>query len=1094
MAGRVGVTLAICRALILAAQDDSGPPRGYYRFPALYGDTVVFTAEGDLWRVGVQGGIAQRLTSNLGTESHAAFSPDGRTLAFSAQYEGPTEVYTMPAEGGLPTRRTFDGGAEVVGWTPDGKVLYATSRLSTLPNRQLATIDLKTGEQAVLPLSQASAGVFDPTGKTLYFVRLPFQGSSTKRYKGGTIQHLWKFTAGDPEAVPLTEDFAGTSKAPMWWQDRIYFVSDRDGSMNIWSMNAEGSDLRQATTHKSWDVKSPSLSEGRIVYQFGADLHLFDIASKADRLIPITLATDLDQEREKWVQKPMEYLTSGHLSPDGDRLVLTARGQVFAAPVEQGRLVEATHDDSVRYRGASFMPDGKSLVALADATGELEFYKIPANGVSSPEQLSSDDAVFRLDGVASRDGKWLAYTDKDWRLWILNVADKKSRQVAASQGGEFSDLAWSPDSQWLAYVRPAENRFAQIWIYNVKTGNATALTTDRVNSRDPVWSLDGNWLYLLSERHFESAVSSPWGQHQPEPFFDLSVGLYQIALTRGLRSPFKPADELHPAGKEKRKKDAKEKEEKDEETNAAPGVTIDLAGIQTRVERVPVPAGNYSGLAMNSKRLFLLSSGSGLEGRTNVTLRVLEVTNREPKLKTFAEDVKSFELSSDRKKILVRKEDSFYVVDADAAAPVKLEKAVSLGDWKFALNPRKEWRQMFTEAWRLERDYFYDRNMHGVDWPAMLKKNLPLVDRVTDRAELSDLISEMVGELSALHTFVRGGDEREAADRIRVGALGARLVRDQAAGGYRVAHIYSSDPDYPEQKSPLAKAGVDVHDGDIVETINGESVLSKSDIGELLENQALREVLLRVKTPGAPASRDVVVKPMTAEEEVDLRYDEWEYTRRLRVEDLGKGDLGYVHLRAMGARDIAQWTRDFYPVFQRKGLIVDVRHNRGGNIDSWILEKLMRKAWFYWQGRAGAPYWNMQYAFRGHIVVLCDEDTASDGEAFTEGFKRLGLGKVVGTRTWGGEIWLSGDNFLVDKGIATAAESGVYGPEGKWLIEGHGVEPDILVDNPPHATFLGEDAQLKRAVELLQEEIEKEPVTVPPPPEHPDKSLKDTGP
>ncbi|MGA2173851.1 MAG: S41 family peptidase [Verrucomicrobiota bacterium] len=1087
----LGAALAALWAPALPAQEEGGAPQGYYRFPALHGDTVVFTAEGDLWRVSVQGGMAQRLTSNLGTESHAAFSPDGKTLAFSAEYEGPTEVYTMPAEGGLPTRRTFGArGAEVVGWTPDGKVLYSTTHLSGLPDRQLATIDLKSGEQAVLPLSQASAGVFDPTGKTLYFVRLPFQGSSTKRYQGGTIQHLWKFTAGEPEAVPLTEDFAGTSKAPMWWQGRIYFVSDRDGWMNLWSMSAAGGDLQQATRHKSWDVKSPSLSEGRIVYQLGADLRLLDIASKADRLIPITLATDLDQEREKWVQKPMDYLTTAHLSPDGDRLVLTARGQVFTAPAEEGRLAEATHDASVRFRGASFMPDGKSLVALSDATGELEFYRIPANGVGQPEQLTADGKVFRFDGVASPDGKWLAYGDKDWQLWILNLEEKKSRRVAASEMGEFSDLTWSPDSQWLAYVRAADNTYAQIWLYEVKTGTATALTSDRVNSYNPVWSPDGKWMYLLSERHLESAVSSPWGSHQPEPFFDLPVGLYHVALAKDQRSPFEPPDELHPPEKEK-KKDAKEK---GDETNAVPVVTIDLPGIQTRVEPVPVPTGNYRGLAMSSRRLFLQSPGTGLEGQTNVTLRMLEVTNKEPQFKTLAEQVKSFELSADRKKILLRKEDNFYVLDADASAPVKLEKHVPLSDWTFPLNPRKEWRQMFTEAWRLERDFFYDRKMHGVDWPAVLRKNLPLVDRVTDREELSDLISEMVGELSALHIFVRGGDERQAADKIKVGALGARLVRDRAAGGYRVAHIYASDPDYPERNSPLARPGVDIHEGDILEMINGVAVVSQPDLGALLANQAQRQVLLRIKTPPSATSRDVVVKPMTTDEEADLRYDEWEYARRTRVEELGKGELGYVHLRAMGGRDIAQWARDYYPVFQRKGLIVDVRHNRGGNIDSWILERLMRKAWFYWQGRVGSPYWNMQYAFRGHVVVLCDEQTASDGEAFTEGFKRLGLGKVIGTRTWGGEIWLSFDNWLVDKGIASAAEFGVYGPEGKWLIEGHGVDPDIVVDNPPHATYLGEDAQLKKAIDLLREEIKKEPVTVPPPPATPDKSWKETRP
>jgi tricorn protease len=1065
---------------------ENSAPQGYYRFPTIHGDTIVFTAEGDLWRVGAQGGMAQRLTSNLGSETHAQFSPDGKLLAFSAEYEGPTEVYTMPSEGGLPTRRTFDKGrgAAVVGWTPDGKVLYSTTQFSTLPDAQLVAVDLQSGEKTVLPLSQASDGVFDSEGNTLFFTRLPFQGSRTKRYQGGTIQHLWKFTLGAAEAVSLTEDFAGTSKTPMWWQGRVYFASDRDGTMNLWSMDPDGKDLQQLTRHKGWDVKSPALSAGRIVYQLGPDLYLYDVVAKIDRLVPITLSSDLDQERDKWVKKPLDYLTSAHLSPDGDRLVLTARGQVFVVPAEQGRLVEATHDATVRSREARFLPDGKSLLALSDATGELEFYRVPANGVGKPEPLTSDGKVYRFGAVPSPDGKWIGYGDKNWQLWISGVEERKTLQIATSQTGAFSDLAWSPDSQWLAYVRAADNTYHQIWLYNLKSGSAMALTSDRVNSFSPAWSPDGKWLYFLSERHLASAISSPWGLRQPEPFFDLPVELYQVALTADLRSPFEPRDELHPPEKEKKKK------KNDDETNAVPVVTIDLGGIQARVQPVPVPPGNYSDLDVNAKRLFLLATGSGLEGRTNVSLRVLEITNAEPKLKTLAEGIKSYELSSDGKKLLVRKEDSFYVLEADATPPAKLEKSVSLKDWNFPVNPRQEWRQMFTEAWRLERDFFYDTNMHAVDWPAMLKKYLPAVDRVTDRAELSDLISDMVSELSALHIFVIGGDEREAADNIKVGALGARLTRDAAAGGWRVEHIFRTDPDYPDQASPLVKPGVDVRDGDVIEMVNGVAALSLPDLGEALRNQTRRQVLLRVKRPAPEGSRDVVVTPITAPEEGELRYAEWEYTRRERVEELGKGEIGYVHLRAMGERDIAQWAREFYPVFQRQGLIVDVRHNRGGNIDSWILEKLMRKAWFYWQGRVGAPYWNMQYAFRGHVVVLCDAHTASDGEAFTEGFKRLGLGKVIGTRTWGGEIWLSFDNWLVDKGIASAAEYGVYGPEGKWLIEGHGAEPDIVMDNLPHATFTGEDAQLKRAVEYLQEQIQLKPVPVPPPPPHPDKSFK----
>jgi tricorn protease len=397
------------------------------------------------------------------------------------------------------------------------------------------------------------------------------------------------------------------------------------------------------------------------------------------------------------------------------------------------------------------------------------------------------------------------------------------------------------------------------------------------------------------------------------------------------------------------------------------------------------------------------------------------------------------------------------------------------------------------DAWRLHRDYFYDRHMNGIDWRAMREKYLPLVDRVRDRDELSDLIAQMVSELSALHTFVFGGDVRRGPDQVQIGALGARLERDASRGGYVIKHIYTSDPDRPDKRAPLARPGVGVSDGDVIQSVNGRDVLGVPDLGELLRNDAGKQVLLGVRSGAVKEPRDVIVKPISTQEESDLRYHEWEYTRRMRVEEAGAGQMGYVHLRAMGANDINQWAEQFYPVHDRQGLIIDVRHNGGGNIDSWILGKLLRKAWFYWQPRVGKPYWNMQYAFRGHMVVLCDERTGSDGEAFAEGFRRLGLGKLVGTRTWGGEIWLTSSNVLADRGIATAAEFGVYGPDGKWLIEGHGVDPDIVVDNLPNATFNGKDAQLEAAVSYLKGMIKAQPNGVPPAPAYPDKSFSRAG-
>lgn len=1088
-------------------------PRGYYRFPAIHNDTILFTAEGDLWRVGTEGGVARRLTTHPGVESHAAISPDGQTIAFGAEYEGPTEVYTMPLAGGLPTRRTFQNAApRFVSWTPDGKILFATTIYSTLPEWQLVTIDPKTDQQTVLPLAQASQGVFDADDQRLIFTRFSQQSSSTKRYQGGWIEHLWRFDGGNEEAFPLTADFKGTSRAPMWWHDRIYFVSDRDGVMNLWSMKPDGTDLNQLTHHADFDVKAPALSGGRIVYQHGADLWLFTITTGEDKALDVQLASDFDQERERWVKKPLDYLTTAHISPDGDRVVLTARGQVFVAPMEQGRFVEVPRKPDVRYRDATFLPDGKSLVALSDESGELEFWKLPANGVGSGEALTTNGTIFRYSGVPSPDGKQLAWADNDQKLWLYELESRKTTLVAESTRSDLRQIAWSPDSAWLAYVDSASNLVQQIHLYSVSNATSSVVTSDRVESYAPAWSPDGKWLYFLSDRQLRSLVSSPWGARQPEPFFTDTTKIYALALTKNERWPFQPNDELQPNKSDDKKKekseekkdDAKEKSDRaeadklataektvkkeNEEKAKTPVVKIDLDGLASRLFEVPVSAGNYSDLQVTAKHLLYVSRELGFGAKSH--LKQLEITNKDPKSRTLVEDVRDYEVSGNGKKLLVRKGDKFYVIAAAAGAPAKLEDDLKLDDWTFSIVPREEWRQIYTGAWRMLRDFFYDREMNGVDWPAMREKYLPLVNRISDRSELSAVIYDLVGELSALHIFVRYGDEREGPDQIKLASLGARLVRDEAEGGWRIEHIYRGDPDYPDQFAPLAKPTVNVAEGDVITSINGRGTLDTASPELLLRNQAGKQVLLEVKAKESGGTRKAIVEPITTGREADLRYDEWELTRRERVEKSGDGQIGYVHLRAMGSDNISEWARDFFPVFNRQGLIIDVRHNRGGNIDAWILEKLLRKAWFYWQPRVGEPIWNMHYAFRGHVVVLCDEHTASDGEAFTEGFKRLGLGKVIGTRTWGGEIWLSARRWLVDRGMATAAETGVYGPEGEWLIEGHGVDPDIVVDNLPHATFNGRDAQLDAAINYLKDLIAKEPNPVPSPPKYPDKSLK----
>lgn len=1100
-----GVRSSSTEPLSVSPVPATGSPRaGYYRYPAIHGDTIVFTSEGDLWEVGVLGGTARRLTTGAGTEAYAAISPDGQTIAFSASYEGPKDVYTIPVGGGVPQRRTWGGeglgpnpsGDEVAGWTPDGKLLVRTWRYSTLPDSELVTLD-DAGNHDIIPLAQASEGAFTPDGKTLFFTRLPRQGSQTKRYQGGTAENLWRYEPG-AEAVPLTADWAGTSHNPMVWNGRVYFLSDRDGVMNVYSMDRDGHDLKEETQHHGLDVQYASLSEGRIVYQCGADVWLKDLTTGHDAVVPITLVSDFDQLRDHWVKKPVEYLTSVHLSPDGNAAVFTARGEVFTLPRKDGRVVKIAGDSSIRYRDARYTPDGKSVFALSTATGETEFWRYPANGAGKPEQWTHGAAVLRWDGVLSPDGRWLAHSNKNHELWLNDVKVGTERLIARSMHGGFDALVWSPDSQWLAFVESAANTFDQLKVLTARTGEVHPLTSDHYNSTSPTWSSDGKWLYFLSDRMLKTTVHSPWGTRQPDPSFDRTTKVYELALVKELRSPFTPPDELHPGEPEKDKDSKKAHDEK-----RPPAVSIDFEELPSRLREVPVPPRNYEALQATDKRLCWLERdvelpvpkrSLGCVDIGNKGENPVEVAKKGDNPYLVLADVKSYEISADRKRMLVRKDDDFLIVDSDATskslgeAKTMSQAKIDVSAWTILVNPRVEFRQLFLDAWRLERDYFYDRNMHGIDWPGVRDRYLPLLDRVSDRRELDDVIAQMASELSALHIFVRVGDARQADDRVSLGALGAVLRHDAKAGGFVVDHVYQHDPDLPNLAPPLARPDSRVSEGEVILSIDGEPLGSVPDERALLRGKAGQKVLLHVK-PVHGAERDVLVTPLSAREETDVRYREWEYTRRVKVDTDSKGQIGYVHLQAMGAADIEQWAREFYPVFDRQGLIIDVRHNRGGNIDSWLLSKLMRKAWFYWQPRVGDPTWNMQYAFRGHMVVLCDQATGSDGEAFTEGFRRLGLGKTIGERTWGGEIWLSANNTLADNGMATAAETGVYGPEGKWLIEGHGVDPDIVEDNLPHATFVGEDSQLDRAMRELRDEITADPRPVPKPPPYPNKAF-----
>jgi tricorn protease len=1075
---------------------------GFYRQPALQGEHIYFVAEGDLWRTPAQGGDAQRLTTHPGQESQPAVSPDGRWLAFTGQYDGGTEIYLMPVAGGSPRRLTWEGGGmRIWGFSAAGEVVYTS--LDARPGAQLFALDAKTGQRRQLPVAQASDGAISADGKTLYFSRSGLRGDNARQYRGGALSRLWMLDlSGTAEARPLLAE-GNNDKRPMPYraggQERVAFLSDRDGTVNVWSVDAHGGDLRQHTRHKGWDIRHASVDGSRVAYALGADLYTADLVQGGEpRQLAVALGGDFDQTRERWVKKPQDYLTDTAFAPNGERVLLAARGHLATQGVQQLRRAELPQPADGRCRQAEFSSDSKNVFATCDFSGETEIWRFAANGTGKPEQLTRGATTQRRDLMPSPDGRWLAHTDKEGHVWLTDLKTKATRQVGR---GTYSDApvlqGWSADGRALAWiVSLSHGDRSQLQVHQVAENRTHTLTSDRFDVSSAAFSPDGQWLYFASARNFATTGNpSPWGDRNTGPFFGFRSKLYALALQPGLRSPFTPKDELETPSEKKadeqrtedrkateknpteRKPDGKdEKDKKAEEKKGKPAIVFD--GLAERLYELPVPAGSYRALRVDGKRLWFLDQD--LERKTH--LKSIAIDNQGGAPETLASDVRAYDLSADGKKLmLVRNQGQgapeVLIVEAAPKLPTDLSKSqVRWSDWQIATQPRAEWKQMFADAWRMHRDHFYDKDMHGVDWAAVRSKYEPLVDRVTDRFELAELMAQMVSELGALHSQVGPGDTRDAGEVPGLAGLGGRFSK--AADGWRIDAIYAHDKELPADAPPLAAAGLDLKVGDIITAINGRPTLEAPHMLELLRGQAGRQVLLDVRQAAGKTVQRIVT-PVAQTRENQLRYNDWRVSRARAVEQAGQGRIGYVHLRAMGAADIADFVREFYAAGDRDGLIIDVRYNNGGNIDSWILEKLLRRAWAFWQPRSpsgAAVYPNMQNAYRGHTVVLMNEDTYSDGETFAEGFKRLKLGPVIGRQSSGAGVWLSDGNRLIDNGIMRAAEFGQMAPDGRFLIEGVGVTPDIDVDNPPRATFLGQDAQLETAIAELKRRIAEQPV------------------
>jgi tricorn protease len=1061
------------------ATPQAGDEARLLRFPAIHGDTVVFTSAGNLYSVPAAGGVARRLTSHDGFEMFARFSPDGKHIAFTGQYDGNTEVYLIPAEGGTPKRLTYTAtlGRDdvsdrmgpnniVMGWTPDGKRILFRSRKDSFNDfiGQLFTVSIDGGIPEQVPLPRGGFWWYSPDGSKLAYNRVFREFRTWKRYRGGMADEVWTYDFNTKQTEQLTKDGA-QDIIPMWAGDKIYFLSDRDENkrFNVWRVDPKTKETKKVTTFDEFDCKFPSLGDKAIVFENGGYIYKLDLATEKTEKLNVRILDDALTARGG-LTSVSKTVGSYGLSHDGKRALFTARGDVFTVPANAGSTRNLTTTPGVHDRNAEWSPDGKTIAFISDKSGEDEIYTVPADG-GEPTQITSGADTYKYELRWSPDSKKILWADKKLRLQYVDVASKKVTLVNQAEAWEIRDYAWSPDSKWVAFARPETGTLNKIYLHALDGAKTHEVTDGWFASGSPRFSTDGKYLFFVSARDFNPIYSATEWNHA---YADMQK-LYLVTLAKATENPLKPKsdDSLAPAPKKDEPK--KEEGKKDEPKKDSPTVKIDLDGLKDRVVALPGPAGNY----------FTVQTAGGLVyyqravSRQAPSFFAFDVAGqKELSLGTIT----GYDVSADGKKMIVSKGGNYGIIDLPKAA---FEiKNLDLGGMEVRLDKQAEWKQIFNECWRQMRDFFYDPGMHGVDWPAIRKKYEVLVPHVRHRYDLTYVIGEMISELNVGHAYVGGGEAPEVA-KVKTGLLGAKLKKHPETGAFQITRILRGANWNPSTRSPLTEIGVDVKEGDFIVQVNGTPVKSVADVHELLLNTPGRQVTLHVSaTPDGKEAKPVVVTP-TADES-QLYYHEWVQGNIKKVSDLSGGKIGYLHVPDMSAAGLNEFVKHFYPQLGKKALLIDVRGNGGGNVSPMLIERLRRELAMVGVSRNAAPNPDPRETFFGPMACLLNEFSASDGDLFPWRFKYYKLGPLIGKRSWGGTVGIRGSLPLLDGGSISKPEfSRVDVPGKEWIIEGYGVDPDIVVDNDPAKEFAGDDEQLKKAVDVLLEKLKTEEKTLP---------------
>ncbi len=1042
------------------------------RQPTISSKSIVFVYADDLWSVDRDGGDAKRLTSHEGTESFPHFSPDGTKIAFSAQYDGNTDVYVVNADGGEPKRLTFHPSEDIVqGWTPDGKQILFRSGRAGVPTmiNHFYTIGLDGGNETKLPIPQASFGEISKDGNYVAYTPITLWDVEWRNYRGGQAQPIWILNLKDNSLIKTPQTDRERHSEPVWFKDDVYFLSERDYANNVWKFNIKTKDLKQITFHKDFDCKSIDACADKIVYEQAGYLHVYDPATNSAKQLVVNVKGDFNWARPRFKDVAPADLTNASLSPTGQRALFEYRGDIFTVPKENGDSRNITNTSGVADRSPVWSPDGKKIAWFSDASGEYQLMIGDQFGMEKPRVINFQKPTFFFKPTWSSDGKFISFSDTDYTIWIVDVATGTSKKVDADRmahPNRTMNPSFSTDSRWIAYVKILENQFKAVFLYNIESGQKTQLTDGLADAIDPVWDATGKYLYFLASTDY--GVSAGWLDMSS---FDMQVtrGLYVVVLNKKDVSPLLPKSD-----EEETKPD-----EKKEIRDSLKTITIDLDGISQRVLSVNLPLRHYTSLVAGTKDyVFIAENVPNQEGET-----LLRYNFKDKKSEVFLSPINHVTISQDRKQLLYQGKDYWGIVKTDAIP--KLGDGKLTIDLKMKIVPQEEWKQIFKEGWRYQRDFLYVDNVHGAPWKQIYDWYAPWLEHCRHRTDLNYIVDILGGEVSIGHSYTSGGDFPDVK-KINIGLLGADVAVEN--GGFRIKKIYNGESWNPELKAPLAVPGVDVHVGDYIVAVNGKSLDVSNNFFSYFENRADKQIKLSVNSaPTLDNARLFMVVPIA--DETALHSRDWVEGNRRKVDSMSKGLLAYVYIPNTGRPGYTYFNRYYFSQMEKKGAVIDERNNGGGSAADYMVDVMARQLQGYFNSRVEGhkPFTVPNAAIWGPKVMIINERAGSGGDLMPYLFHQMKIGPLVGVRTWGGLVGTWDTPPFIDKGRMVAPRGGFYDLNGKWAVEGEGISPDIEVSQNPADVLNGHDPQLERGVQEALNLLKTQSVNLKPEPQAPVK-------